>query len=79
MVARNKNKVIRMKKLPIVPKVDKLNPDEIWIVDRIEESITGRILIKTHLVNKYRKMTSNYAGTNSEIRSEMLIKYSEYI
>jgi hypothetical protein len=68
-----------IKVLPPVPKFTEISPDETFIVDRISESPTGRILIPTHIVTKYRKVFNRYSGTNGEIRSEIINKYQEYI
>lgn len=61
-----------------IPKSEFL-PQEEYIIERINTSHTGRILITTALVKKYRELTKDYESTNEEIRAEMISKYSDYI
>lgn len=50
-----------------------LTKDQVeWFVERIDESDTGRLIISTHLVNKYKKIIDEPLMTNDEARHELL-------
>lgn len=52
--------------------VEFTNKEINWYADRVDESPTGRLIISSHLVNKYRKKTGNYLDDNSLIRDEII-------
>ncbi len=46
--------------------------DKIWFSERIYTSGTGRIIVPTYLLNKYRKLTEDYKNPNEIIKSRLI-------
>jgi gluconate kinase len=47
--------------------------DEVnFFAERLDQSETGRIIVKSSLIKKYRKMNDDYISTNSDIRSHII-------
>lgn len=44
-----------------------------WFADRIDESHSGRLIIKTHVLNKFRKFSGDYETGNAVIKSKIAV------
>lgn len=49
-----------------------------WILTRIDENNIGRTIVKSHLINKFRKFTNDYTTKNIIIRTSIIDKYTEH-
>lgn len=43
-----------------------------WFAERINESATGKLIVGTGLVNKYRKIFADYDSSNDIIRNNII-------
>jgi hypothetical protein len=49
--------------------LDKMSREQSdWFLERLTEGRTGRIIVKSHLVKKWRKISGNYTDDNARIR-----------
>lgn len=44
-----------------------------WYADRVEETRTGRIIVKASCVRKFRKLHDDELSTNERIRDAVLV------
>ncbi len=50
-----------------------------WICERIITSHTGRVIISTHLIKKYRDIINDHEIPNWEIKDKMINEFGDYI
>ena len=51
----------------------KLTKEQVtWFCERLKESPTGKVIVSSSLVNKYRKLTADYDSPNAIIRSRII-------
>lgn len=43
-----------------------------YFAERCDENASGRIIVSSHLIKKYRKLTGNIADSNAIIRSRII-------
>ena len=43
-----------------------------WLADRIDEAESGRLIVPTHAINKYRKYIADFTSPNAVIRADII-------
>jgi len=53
--------------------LDALWIDEVYFfAERMDQSESGRIIVKSSLIEKYRRMTGDYSSENTEIKNHLI-------